>query len=473
MVEAMKSINCVWVSFSAVFLFCQPVLRAADSKAQVTTNTPAEREKEIEYRLKWNLDTLVGDYERHGRRDPKWDASAKAGLTAFAQVRGFAGTAKAKEPLAKIPVAIKTAITNGCDDPMVRYFYARFVMSSETHTPAEHAKAYRVAAEGLSESRYAPIRKFYAALRAAEALNPGGTNTPPEVHDWRDKASHYLNEAVADKAMPPAEVYEACEQLLEGVSANKRQYQAFYQAFEPVIFKNWPTESSLYLLKGIFYTQYAWHARGKAYADKVTEEGWRLMAERLEVAEKALSKAWELNPRDERIAQEMISVELGQGKGRDRMEMWFQRATDLNPNNYQAFSSKLYYLEPKWHGSREAMLKFGRECVNSTKWGGHVPLILRDAHEALANYVEKDERANYWKQPEVWKDLKAAFDKFFSLNPEENGWRHNYALYAYRAEQWDELNRQIPLLGEINYKFFGGKDEYDKMVRLAKEHAAK
>ena len=53
------------------------------------------------------------------------------------------------------------------------------------------------------------------------------------------------------------------------------------------------------------------------------------------------------------------------------------------------------------------------------------------------------------------------------------GWRHNYALYAYRAEQWDDLNRQLPLLGEINYEFFGGKDQYEKIVRLAKEHARK
>ena len=54
------------------------------------------------------------------------------------------------------------------------------------------------------------------------------------------------------------------------------------------------------------------------------------------------------------------------------------------------------------------------------------------------------------------------------LNPEEIGWRHNYALYAYRAEQWDDLNRQLPLLGEINYEFFGGKAQYENMVRFAR-----
>jgi len=174
----------------------------------------------------------------------------------------------------------------------------------------------------------------------------------------------------------------------------------FYDALEPVIFKNWPSESSVYLLKGTFCTDYAWQGRGGAFADKVTDQGWGLFEERLAEAEKALAKAWELNPRDARTARAMITVELGQGKGRDRMEMWFKRATDLNPNYYDAFHAKLYYLEPKWFGSPEDMLAFGRECVASKKWGGRVPLILRDAHEVLAKLEKKDQRADYWKRPQ-------------------------------------------------------------------------
>jgi hypothetical protein len=72
----------------------------------------------------------------------------------------------------------------------------------------------------------------------------------------------------------------------------------------------------------------------------------------------------------------MITVELGQGRGRPRMEQWFQRAMSLSPNYYEACYAKLHYLQPKWFGSNEDMLEFAGECVNSSKWGGHVPLIL-------------------------------------------------------------------------------------------------
>jgi hypothetical protein len=81
------------------------------------------------------------------------------------------------------------------------------------------------------------------------------------------------------------------------------------------------------------------------------------------------------------------------------------------------------------------------------------------------------QRSDYFKRPEVWSDLKQAFDKFFRLNPQATGWHHDYALYAYRAEQWSDLNRELKLLGKVNYDYFGGKDEFDKIVSAAKEHA--
>jgi hypothetical protein len=178
-----------------------------------------------------------------------------------------------------------------------------------------------------------------------------------------------------------------------------------------------------------------------------------------------------LLPRDERLARRMMMVELGQGRGRERMEPWFQRAMTLNTNYYDACYAKLFYLQPKWHGSEEAMLEFAGECLNSEQWGGHVPLIILDVHDLISQSLGHEARKNYWKRPEVWTDVNPAFEKFFRLNPQETGWHHNYALYAYRAEQWTELNKQLGLLGPVNYDYFGGKEEFDKMVRLAKEHS--
>src|SRR5437763_351082 len=78
---------------------------------------------------------------------------------------------------ARLISAVRLAITNGCDHPLLLYLSARYVMPSEKHSWQEKGDAYRAAAEALSTSQYGPVRKFYAAEHAARALTPPtGTN---------------------------------------------------------------------------------------------------------------------------------------------------------------------------------------------------------------------------------------------------------------------------------------------------------
>src|SRR6267154_379909 len=97
--EVMKLFNSLITAY-AVLLLCCPPSRAATTNTPDATNKPdGNFDKQLDYRLRWNLHTLVGDYERNGRRDPKWDEYAKAGLSYFAQVLLLAGSAKMKKPL--------------------------------------------------------------------------------------------------------------------------------------------------------------------------------------------------------------------------------------------------------------------------------------------------------------------------------------------------------------------------------------
>jgi hypothetical protein len=72
-------------------------------------------------------------------------------------------------------------------------------------------------------------------------------------------------------------------------------------------------------------------------------------SEHLAKAEKALSKAWEMNPKAPVTAYQMMRVELGQGLGLPIMETWFTRAMALATNYYDAVSN-LYQDLPTIHG---------------------------------------------------------------------------------------------------------------------------
>jgi hypothetical protein len=421
-------------------------------------------------RLAWNLKTLVEPYEKAGHTDPKWDRAAKQALTEFARLRSqLLETNELYWQI--IATNCDLAAEAGCDDPMIAYLRARFSLN-QTNSGVAFVAAFSNAAESLQQSSYPDIRKFYACFRAAQQIQyTWGTNQSAEENYFWSRAITNLSASLQDQSMPVPEVDDACNEAADQFMSDRDQRKAFYYQVEVPLFNHWHNASVCWLLKGKYEIDSAWAARGSGYRNSVTDEGWKLFGEHLSEAEKSLTQAWELKPENPRIPIQMITVDLGQGKDRNEMELWFGRAMKLDTNSYAACSAKLYYLEPKWYGSEEDMLAFGRECVASREWGGRVPLILTDAHEAIRRYLEKSEQDDYWKHPDVWPDIEAAFNRFFELNPEATRWYHNYARYAYLCEQWGKLNELIPKLGPVNYDYFGGQEEFDRMVRRAQAHA--
>jgi hypothetical protein len=214
----------------------------------------------------------------------------------------------------------------------------------------------------------------------------------------------------------------------------------------------------------------AWGERGGGYADTVSVKGWEGFSEHLKKAEQPLKRAWQMNSNVAQTAYLMMRLELGQGKGRSVMESWFRRAMALETNYYDAALLMAFYLEPRWYGSREATLQFGRQCIASTNWGGQVPLMLRQTHHSLARYYKMTESPEYWQEPQVWKDVKASFEKFFALNPNAVGWRHDYARDAYLCGHYAEFLQQTKLFsGGTNFAFFGGEQKFREMLARASE----
>ncbi len=416
-------------------------------------------------RLQWNVNTLVGDYEQHGEKNSKWDAPAKTALEAFAHVRTD-GNETPRKYFGIIATNAQLAVDSGCTDPMVRYLNIRFTLPGHEHTAATAGPEYKKVADALAGSKRPEIRKFYADLRVVSVVSEGDTQS------FRDRAIKELPLALQDKQMPAKEAEDACNELLRVTKDDPKAYEAAYRAIEPILLQNWSNQAFALLIQGTFHSTDAWMNRTVGKNFSATDPGYADFNRHLDQAEAALTKAWALNPNDTRIATEMITVEQGRGKGRERMEEWFTRAMKAQPANYDACARKLNYVSPKWYGTEQDMLVFGRQCVESKDWKGRVPLILVDAHETISAYAkDPDAQKQYWKQPAVWKDIQSSFEKFFQLTPNDTAWRHNYALYAYRCEQWDAFNAQLKLIGPVHYEFFGGKEEYEKMVKQAKEHA--
>jgi tetratricopeptide (TPR) repeat protein len=424
-------------------------------------------------RLQWNLHTTVDAYRSIGASSPAWDQYATNALTEFARSRS--GVMRPSEPYNDIiATAAMEAVHAGCNDPLVNYLYVKSYLSANADKDAL-TSALVTAATQLNQSAYPAVRKFYASLRATEQYawaNNYPTNGPANVEAIHQQLTANFQALLGDASTPVGEIYDAVHEYLHMYSGSSTIYPDIYNRIEPTLFQNWPNASETWLIKGEAYYNMAWQSRGGGYANGVGDDKWKDFFAKLSTADDAIRKAWDINPKDVRIPTLMIRICEGRQKDRQEMELWFGRAMNLNPNNYDACSAKLHYLYPQWYGSRADMLAFGRECVTNTNWGGDVPLILVDAHSEYDRYNRptEEEQYAYWKDPEVWPDIKAAYERFFELNPDADGTYKNYAWYAYYAGQWSDFLSIAEKVRPEDYGFFGDKESFSQMRKQAKEN---
>jgi hypothetical protein len=427
-------------------------------------------------RAKWNQATLNGYYDTIGSRNPKWDQDAREALSRFAEIS--TASADQSEILTElIGDATDNAVTAGCDDPMILSLHVRYSSAVHSKPLSDRQDLYRGAADQLENSPYPPIRKFYGNMAAAETLwQRRNTNLWQDVVRLRHASISDLTQALQEKSLPEGEAYDAATALFKLLAHNRGEITNAYNQIESALAHQSGKAAMADFIEAAFYVQYAWQARGHGTADQVTEEGWKLFHERNTLAQKALEHAWSRDSQDPQIPTLMISIVLSQEQGRPEMEKWFNRAMQIDTNNYAACRAKLNFLLPQWYGSRDDMLEFGRQCVASTNWAGEVPLTLVDAHGDFDRTLSGADREAYWTSPDVWPDIKAAYEKFAELNPDKTQFRYPYAWYAYHCGQTNDFVEQIQLIrkndGEVRYAYFGGKDAFDQVWAQATGAAA-
>ena len=412
----------------------------------------------------WSRETYVNAYEKHGRKDPKWDEIVRPALSNYARIR----FTREQVPL-ELPRELKRAVDTGCDDPLVGYLYHR-LRFDPAHADRKLAMKFTLAATQLDHSAYAGLNQCFSHLRAAQAWRNADTNKLPQVNEHRSLAFDRLLKVLQHDPLPVTFAFEFCDEFYRELSRSPQSAELFRMKIEPLFIARWPKEARSYLLKGRFAIDAAWAARGRGWAHTVSDQGWKQFSRQLAVAEEALNRSWELDPTLPGTALDFMRVELGQGRGRERMELWFNRAIVHPSARYEALSHKLWYLQPRWHGSERECLQVARDSLKSDDFKGNCPLHLYHLHESLAEYFG-DSRPEYWLEPHVWPDLKAAFDRYFSQDEADSAWRHNYVWCAYRCRQWATVNEELARLEDIDYDYFGGEEAFQKMKAEAQRRA--
>jgi hypothetical protein len=223
-----------------------------------------------------------------------------------------------------------------------------------------------------------------------------------------------------------------------------------------------------------FYLDYAWDMR----ADEAGgEPDRRLTRERLETAAMAGEEAWNLDKTNGRSAKLMMRTMLGLGDDEQRAT-WFARAVEAEPDDFTVYTERLEALEPKWGGSPEAMLAFGREYLKRGDWDARLPFVLVEAHLALSRYArdgyKTQPQPQYFRDnPEVLHDVKAVYDEYLKRTESPSLFhRSRYAELALWSGQYALAAEQFAAMGDkFSYAWFRNDARYNRARAELAAHA--
>jgi len=125
-----------------------------------------------------------------------------------------------------------------------------------------------------------------------------------------------------------------------------------------------PTSVTAEIALAEAYVEYGWHARGTDYADNVTDDGWKLLNERMTFARDALMKAADLKPKDPEWFVGMEYVALGQGWEKEQARALVDEAMKFEPNYQYYYRVYANFLLPKWYGEPRESEAFADEIAN-------------------------------------------------------------------------------------------------------------
>jgi hypothetical protein len=404
----------------------------------------------------WFHRALVEGYRKQGRRSAAWDPAAVAALAMSAEHLAAEGNFAR---IGEILGAARKAVEAGCDDPAVQFAYAHALMAVEGQIP-EALRQRRRAAERMRTAGYEPLLRALVLLRVAEDV---GRSTLRYDRGFATSAAQdaipLLQEALGDATIPNRPLWRAAQGILDRIPRPKGRPTATLDTLVEIIEKARPGSALAPAAKAYFHVKYAWDARGGGWASTVKQEAWGPFDERLKIAAEACEEAWSRDARDPEAPTIMLSVALGNDDARRNVRLWLDRAMKTWPNNTPACDSMLWFLRPRWGGTWAQMRSLGRDCFERAKTEGEGPEMLMTlvrAHDGIANDQklvshESDARLEavdeYWHHPDVWPDVRDAFEEILRRHPDSSYYQSQYAYYACLCGQWDRAHELLTTLG--------------------------
>lgn len=194
---------------------------------------------------------------------------------------------------------------------------------------------------------------------------------------------------------------------------------------------------------------YAWQARGGGWADSVTDEGWRLFANRLEEASEVLNRAATLEEKCPAWTEVAQRVALGQGWERDRYLEMVNGAIRQEPTYGRYYTNTAYWLTPRWHGEPGDVARWIAETADGQ------PEAERDRHYAflvwMADRMPVSGEIVFGPDGLDWDRTQRGFARWAQEDPDNLMVHFQWLRLALLADDREAARQQFDRIGG---KFF-------------------
>lgn len=415
-------------------------------------------------------DRLVGRYRRSGVRDERWNDLVERAFALVAKEWSRDPRREGNEVDQALPL-LKQALAAGCTDPYVCYVAARMhQIQGDGRDDAVETLLTR-AADGMPMSGYHPQDKIYALWRATLQImwksqwKPAG-HPQDCVKRWLGAIPGLVLETARMPQVSRGDLFFLADAYLDILQRWTGDREPGYRALIAQLDQAMPNSALPRLVEADFALAWAWDARGGGWAQSVTDAGWKLMRERMDLCRHALEVAGARDPKLPDVDHHWLSCANGLDMAKGEVKDHLTRVIVLGGWKSDALIAVEGYLEPKWHGSADELLRLGHRCLATGDFDEQVPDILLTVHHSLSEYSDGDKRPSsnpvYFSQPQVWRDVQAVFEGALKRRPHDLKMRSKYVWYAHLCGHLDVARAQNALLeGHPCLAGFGGKKSYD------------
>lgn len=164
------------------------------------------------------------------------------------------------------------------------------------------------------------------------------------------------------------------------------------------------------LLYGTRAIRWAWEARSRARAQRVSRDQFSVFFERLRLAEDCLQDVVRRDPKNTSAWTGLVTLARGLELGLDEAQRRFDQVLEVNPTHFWAHYQMLQQLCRKWGGSHAAIHAFAQNAATAGAPGSRLGSLVATAH--LEEWMDQGkEGVNYFKSSEILKQLHTAANR--------------------------------------------------------------